>query len=148
MPVNDYRKNHKRKNEFNNPGRSPRFDVMGGKNFKWFLPGHEWLHKGTQIWKYFKPMEKCSDGSAVARWGRSVAGLWLDKQHKQGLIYPTNISPLWTGCFGQNNTNYFVFRVLKYLNETEIIENEDGVPTTMMESEEQWDQPNACPPLQ
>jgi len=41
-----------------------------------------------------------------------------------------------------------VFRVLKYLNETEIIENEDGVPTTMMESEEQWDQPNACPPLQ
>lgn len=28
------------------------------------------------------------------------------------------------------------------------MENEDGVPTTLVESEEQWDQPNAWPPLQ
>jgi len=38
--------------------------------------------------------------------------------------------------------------VLNYLNKEEILKTNEGLPTTLRKSEEQWDYLNAWPPLQ
>lgn len=66
------------------------------------------------------------DAVTAVLWHEEI-GSWLDydmiNNIKRDYFYPTNISPLWTGCFDRNNTEYFVSRVLKYLNKTEIRDN-------------------------
>ncbi|CAI6353272.1 unnamed protein product [Macrosiphum euphorbiae] len=43
-------------------------------------------------------------------WNEEV-GAWLDfdllNHKKRNYFYPTNISPLWTGCYDKNQTDYF-----------------------------------------
>ncbi|XP_029340944.1 trehalase-like [Acyrthosiphon pisum] len=84
-------------------------------------------------------------------WDEEV-GAWLDfdiiNNIRRNYFYPTNISPLWTGCYAKNNTDYLVTRVLNYLNKSEILNTAGGIPTTLRETDQQWDQPNAWPPLQ
>ncbi|CAI6359608.1 unnamed protein product [Macrosiphum euphorbiae] len=91
------------------------------------------------------------DAVNAVLWNEEV-GAWLDfdllNQKKRNYFYPTNISPLWTGCYDRNRTDYFVTRILKYLKENEVLTTSGGVPTTLMETDQQWDQPNAWPPLQ
>ncbi|XP_029341666.1 trehalase-like [Acyrthosiphon pisum] len=84
-------------------------------------------------------------------WDEEV-GAWLDfdmiNNIRRNYFYPTNISPLWTGCYSKNNKDYLVTRVIKYMNRTEILKTPGGIPTTLRESDQQWDQPNAWSPLQ
>ncbi|CAI6352751.1 unnamed protein product [Macrosiphum euphorbiae] len=91
------------------------------------------------------------DAVNAVLWNEEV-GAWLDfdllNQKNRNYFYPTNISPLWTGCYDKNRTDYFVTRILKYLKENEVLTTPGGVPTTLMETKQQWDQPNAWPPLQ
>ncbi|CAI6353958.1 unnamed protein product [Macrosiphum euphorbiae] len=91
------------------------------------------------------------DAVNAVLWNEEV-GAWLDfdllNQKKRNYFYPTNISPLWTGCYDRNRTDYFVTRILKYLKENEVLTTSGGVPTTLMETDQQWDQSNAWPPLQ
>jgi len=77
-------------------------------------------------------------------------GAWLDydiiNEIKRNYFYPTNIAPLWTGCYKYNETQ--VRKVMKYLEKAQIMHNLGGIPTTSEHSGEQWDYPNAWPPLQ
>lgn len=79
-------------------------------------------------------------------------GVWLDydilNHIKRDYFYPTNISPLWTMCYNRENTSHYVSKVMKYLEKTQIMVNLGGIPTTLEHSGEQWDYPNAWPPLQ
>jgi len=92
-----------------------------------------------------------NDAVTAVLWDSEV-GTWLDfdmiNNIKRKYFYPTNISPLWTGCYPKNQTEYYVTKVLGYLNKTEVLKTPGGIPTTLRESKEQWDQPNAWPPLQ
>ncbi|XP_014241434.1 trehalase [Cimex lectularius] len=76
-------------------------------------------------------------------------GAWLDYDIKNGLkrdfFYPTNVAPLWTNCYEPEKKDYYVSRVVKYLKK---IDYPGGIPTTLKHSGEQWDYPNAWPPLQ
>lgn len=78
-------------------------------------------------------------------------GSWLDydlsNQVKRDYFYPTNIAPLWTGCYEQTKKDYIVKRILKYLQNKNIL-YPGGIPTTQYHTGEQWDYPNAWPPLQ
>lgn len=48
-----------------------------------------------------------------------------------------------------NNLNMVISpQVMKYLEKTQIMVNLGGIPTTLEHSGEQWDYPNAWPPLQ
>jgi len=91
------------------------------------------------------------DAVMAVLWHEDV-GAWLDydliNKIRRNYFYPTNISPLWTGCFYHNITDDIVSRVLKYMDKPEILNNSAGIPTTLVYSNEQWDQPNAWPPLQ
>lgn len=91
------------------------------------------------------------DAVTAVLWDEEV-GSWLDfdmiNNIKRNYFYPTNISPLWTGCYEKNKTDYFVSNVLNYLQKENILKTNGSIPTTMRVSKEQWDYPNAWPPLQ
>lgn len=84
-------------------------------------------------------------------WHEEV-GAWLDydlmNEVKRDYFYPTNIAPLWSGCFHKDKIEYYVSKVLKYLERTQVMNNLGGIPTTLEHSGEQWDFPNAWAPLQ
>ncbi|XP_008202561.1 trehalase isoform X3 [Nasonia vitripennis] len=79
-------------------------------------------------------------------------GAWLDydilNDLKRDYFYPTNILPLWTGCYEAARREEHVSKALKYLEKSQIMMNLGGIPTTLEHSGEQWDYPNAWPPLQ
>ncbi|XP_014607616.1 PREDICTED: trehalase isoform X2 [Polistes canadensis] len=79
-------------------------------------------------------------------------GAWLDydimNEIKRDYFYPTNILPLWTYCYDFTKREEYVSKVLKYLEKNQIMLNKGGIPTTLEHSGEQWDYPNAWPPLQ
>lgn len=84
-------------------------------------------------------------------WHEEV-GVWLDYdimyEIKRDYFYPTNIAPLWTNCYDREKREYFVSKVMKYLEKSQIMNHLGGIPTTLEHSGEQWDFPNAWPPLQ
>lgn len=67
---------------------------------------------------------------------------------KRDYFYPTNIAPLWTGCYNKIDKDKTVRLVLKYLQNKKIMLHPGGIPTTLEHTGEQWDYPNAWPPLQ
>ncbi|KAK6617639.1 hypothetical protein RUM44_005227 [Polyplax serrata] len=80
-------------------------------------------------------------------------GVWLDydilNEKERDYFYPTNFAPLWTGCYNRSNSNYIVKKVLKYIQDKKIMLTFlGGVPATLEHTNEQWDYPNAWPPLQ
>jgi alpha,alpha-trehalase len=79
-------------------------------------------------------------------------GAWLDydilNDLKRDYFYPTNILPLWTGCYEPTRREEHVSKALKYLEKNQIMMNLGGIPATLEHSGEQWDYPNAWPPLQ
>lgn len=105
---------------------------MPQKSEKYRIIAEEWLEAVTAI-----------------LWHDEV-GAWLDydtiNEIKRDYFYPTNIAPLWTGCYKDKETQ--VGKVMKYLEKTKIMRNLGGIPTTLEHSGEQWDYPNAWPPLQ
>nr|ARD05075.1 trehalase 2 [Antheraea pernyi] len=84
-------------------------------------------------------------------WHEDV-GVWLDynleSNRRRDYFYPSNLSPLWTGCFDKGRKEYYVNRVINYLDKVKVDNYEGGIPTTFEHSGEQWDYPNAWPPLQ
>lgn len=96
----------------------------------------------------------------AAEWKRAITavlwhdevGAWLDydilNDIKRDYFYPTNILPLWTDCYDIAKREEYVSKVLKYLEKNKIMLNLGGIPTTLEHSGEQWDYPNAWPPLQ
>lgn len=84
-------------------------------------------------------------------WHEDV-GAWLDYSLESGrrrdYFYPSNIAPLWTGSYDQSRKEYYVNRIINYLDKVKVDIFEGGIPTTFEHSGEQWDYPNAWPPLQ
>jgi alpha,alpha-trehalase len=79
-------------------------------------------------------------------------GVWLDydilNEKKRDYFFPSNIAPLWTGCYDKANQEEIVTLVMKYLQKMQITVNIGGIPASQVHTNEQWDYPNAWPPLQ
>jgi len=101
--------------------------------------------------KYKKLASDWLEAVTQVLWHEEI-GVWLDydtlNHIKRDYFYPTNISPLWTMCYDRENTTHYVSKVMKYLEKSQIMVNLGGIPTTLEHSGEQWDYPNAWPPLQ
>ncbi|KAJ8952021.1 hypothetical protein NQ318_023462 [Aromia moschata] len=94
-----------------------------------------------------------------AQWLRAVTnilwhedvGAWLDYDYvnkiRRNYFFPTNISPLWTGCYDSISKVKIVNSVLRYLKSRNFLHT-GGVPTSFLRTGEQWDFPNAWSPLQ
>ncbi|XP_055592270.1 trehalase isoform X2 [Uranotaenia lowii] len=105
-------------------------------------------------------LEKASDFAAKANdikkavdavlWN-SEHGIWLDydlinKKHRPYFV-PTNLSPLWTGCYDKGDKT-LAKKVLAYIEKEGLDKYPGGVPNTMFNTGEQWDFPNVWPPMQ
>ncbi|XP_030756589.1 trehalase-like isoform X2 [Sitophilus oryzae] len=90
------------------------------------------------------------EATTAVLWHEEI-GAWLDydlyNAVKRDYFYPTNISPLWTGCYNASDKEKIVRSVLKYLQNKNIM-YPGGVPSSVEHTGEQWDYPNAWPPLQ
>ncbi|XP_040832998.1 trehalase isoform X1 [Ochotona curzoniae] len=76
-------------------------------------------------------------------------GSWFDydleNQRKNHEFYPSNLTPLWAGCFSDPGV---ADRALKYLEDSQILSYRHGIPTSLRNTGQQWDFPNAWAPLQ
>ncbi|XP_070547492.1 trehalase-like isoform X2 [Ptychodera flava] len=78
-------------------------------------------------------------------------GAWFDydltaRSRKTDKFYLSSVAPLWAGCYDGDAEKEQ--KVLDYLQDEEVLNYYCGVPTSKTESGEQWDYPNAWPPLQ
>lgn len=84
-------------------------------------------------------------------WNEEI-GTWLDydmiNEKPRNYFVPTNLSPLWVGCFNTNDKPHIAAKTLEYVKNTGIDLFPGGVPNTLMQSGEQWDYPNVWPPMQ
>ncbi|EHH62566.1 hypothetical protein EGM_20924 [Macaca fascicularis] len=76
-------------------------------------------------------------------------GAWFDydleNKKKNQEFYPSNLTPLWAGCFSDPGV---ADKALKYLEDSRILTYQYGIPTSLQKTGQQWDSPNAWAPLQ
>lgn len=79
-------------------------------------------------------------------------GIWYDYDRvmlrQRNLFFPSNFAPLWADCYDLNSKDEYGEKAAKYFNDKEVNQYLGGVPTSFEDSGEQWDLPNAWPPLQ
>lgn len=83
-------------------------------------------------------------------WNEEV-GVWLDydivnKIHRN-YFYPTNLSPLWMRVVTQEDIEKHTPRIIEYLRNSGALNYNGGIPVSLLNSGEQWDFPNAWPPI-
>lgn len=80
------------------------------------------------------------------------AGIWFDYDYQlsqpRRYFYPSNIAPLWCGCFDKHKGETLGKRAFKYLSQTGALDTPGGIAASLLETGEQWDFPNAWAPSQ
>lgn len=83
-------------------------------------------------------------------WNEDV-GVWLDydvsNQKHRNYFYPSNLAPLWMNVVNREDIEKRAPRVIQYLDNTGVLNYRGGVPASLLSTGEQWDLPNAWPPL-
>ncbi|TKS80711.1 Trehalase [Collichthys lucidus] len=76
-------------------------------------------------------------------------GAWFDynlvTHSKHFEFYPSNLAPVWAQCYSRPEMGE---KAVQYLKGSGALHYPNGVPTSLRESGQQWDYPNAWPPLQ
>uniref|UniRef100_A0A8C2BEU9 Trehalase n=1 Tax=Cyprinus carpio TaxID=7962 RepID=A0A8C2BEU9_CYPCA len=76
-------------------------------------------------------------------------GAWFDfslvNETRHTSFYPSNLAPLWAQCYSNPE---MANQAVQYLTGSGGLDYPNGVPTSLRESGQQWDMPNAWPPLQ
>ena len=80
------------------------------------------------------------------------AGMWFDYDMKnnrpRNTFYPSNLAPLYTKSYNRHLRVLYAMSAVKYLQSQNIDSFFGGTPTSLNYTGEQWDYPNAWPPLQ
>uniref|UniRef100_A0A8C6KTT0 Trehalase n=1 Tax=Nothobranchius furzeri TaxID=105023 RepID=A0A8C6KTT0_NOTFU len=75
-------------------------------------------------------------------------GAWFDyslvTHSKHFEFYPSNLAPVWAQCYSHPE---MAEKAVRYLEGSGTLEFPNGVPPSLRESGQQWDYPNAWPPL-
>ncbi|KAM9801217.1 trehalase [Neosynchiropus ocellatus] len=76
-------------------------------------------------------------------------GAWFDYNVETAAnnfgFYPSNLLPVWASCYSRPDMAH---KAVRYLKGSGALEHSLRVPTSLRESGQQWDFPNAWPPLQ
>lgn len=111
---------------------------------------YEMLNNRNKAQFYRNIAKKWRKAVTDVLWHEDI-GAWLDYDISNSMVrdyfYPSNIAPLWTGCYDEKEKKKIARLVLKYLNNEEVLLL-GGIPTSVEHSGEQWDYPNSWPPLQ
>nr|XP_020840328.1 trehalase isoform X2 [Phascolarctos cinereus] len=109
---------------------------------------HTKLGNMTMAQYYLEAQAQRKAAMKALLWNETL-GSWFDfhiETRKQNhAFYPSNLSPLWAGCFSDLDT---VRKNIKYLEDNKIFTYRHGIPTSLQISGQQWDFPNAWAPLQ
>ena len=78
--------------------------------------------------------------------------MWFDydlqNKKPRKYFYPSNLFPLWAESYDLNDREIVAESAVKYLEKTGAMKCKGGIPTSFENSGQQWDYPNAWPPLQ
>uniref|UniRef100_A0A8C5RII8 Trehalase n=1 Tax=Laticauda laticaudata TaxID=8630 RepID=A0A8C5RII8_LATLA len=98
--------------------------------------GEKWDKEASQFW-------------AARREQVAALTVWLDyhflHQRHNPAFYPCNLSPLWAECDVDLPR---AEKMLRYLEESSALSYANGLPTSLTQTGEQWDFPDAWAPLQ
>ncbi|XP_051579738.1 trehalase-like isoform X2 [Myxocyprinus asiaticus] len=76
-------------------------------------------------------------------------GAWFDfslvTKTRHLAFYPSNLAPIWAHCYSRPG---MADQAVQYLRDSGGLDYPNGIPTSLSESGQQWDMPNAWPPLQ
>ncbi|GBP39852.1 Trehalase [Eumeta japonica] len=79
-------------------------------------------------------------------------GVWYDYDAQARVprryFYPSCVAPLWAGAVERYAAPVYAARLVRYLLRSGALDFPGGVPASVLHSGEQWDYPNAWPPLQ
>lgn len=79
-------------------------------------------------------------------------GVWYDYDAQAMLprkhFYPSCATPLWSGAVETSEAPVYAGKLVKYLLASGGLDFPGGIPSSVLYSGEQWDYPNAWPPLQ
>lgn len=110
------------------------------------------LNNSEAAEKYTVKAKEIETAINAVLWDNS-SGVWYDYDLKEGTLrrafYPSNIFPLWAGVpIPGNNQTSAAIRIIEYLLNAGALIWDGGIPTSLVNTTQQWDFPNAWPPLQ
>lgn len=102
--------------------------------------------------KFKRRAKALYDAVQAVLWNEE-AGTWFDydllNRKPRKYFVPTNLAPLWTGCFNKNDRALIATRTLNYIRKIGLDDYPGGVPNTLLHNTgQQWDYPNVWPPMQ
>ncbi|XP_046572734.1 trehalase-like isoform X2 [Haliotis rubra] len=102
---------------------------------------------------YSERYERRKDAIKEVLWNQKK-GVWQDyyipDQSLRDYFFPSNVFPMYAGCYGNTDAEREMMeeKVVSYLQAQNVLQYEGGVPTSLSNTGQQWDLPNAWPPLQ
>ncbi|XP_067002747.2 trehalase [Anabrus simplex] len=112
---------------------------------------HKMLGDFNKAAKYTKIASDWKEAVTAVLWNEDE-GSWFDydtlNNKQREYFYPSNVAPLWTKCYDESRAAIIGRKVVNYLDRSNIRSYLGGIPTSVNRSGEQWDLPNAWPPLQ
>ncbi|XP_020280302.1 trehalase-like [Pseudomyrmex gracilis] len=112
---------------------------------------HAILGNKEKVRRYIKIAQEYQAAIDNVLWN-DKEGIWLDydtkNEQSRNSFYPSNLSPLYTGSYNNNKRSYYAQAAIRYIHVNKIDLFYGGTPTSVNYTGEQWDYPNAWPPLQ
>ncbi|XP_062329245.1 trehalase [Osmerus eperlanus] len=109
---------------------------------------HQILGDSSAAAQYNLAAERRVEAVEAVLWDEEK-GAWFDYNLKTNSthtgFYASNLAPIWAQCYKQPAMGD---KALQYLKESGASLFANGVPTSLQDSGQQWDYPNAWPPLQ
>nr|XP_002131782.1 trehalase isoform X1 [Ciona intestinalis] len=109
------------------------------------------IGNNTQATTFYEIYEKRAQTIESIMWNQDDNSYYdyVATENSQNKVYfASNMNPLWTKCFPSTvNVTEREERMFQYLKTNGVLEYPGGIPTSLRPSGEQWDFPNAWPPL-
>ncbi|EZA62647.1 hypothetical protein DMN91_007675 [Ooceraea biroi] len=121
------------------------------RNAKLLAYFHSILYNPLKVLRYTRIAQNYQAAINDVLWNENE-GVWLDydtrnKRHRD-TFYVSNLTPLYTMSYNRSRRETYAQKAISYLKKNKIDAFYGGTPTSMNYTGEQWDFPNAWPPLQ
>ncbi|KYQ48224.1 Trehalase [Trachymyrmex zeteki] len=121
------------------------------RNAKMLARFHSILGNVRKDWYYAQIASDYQAAIDNVLWNE-VEGVWLDydmrNKQSRNIFYPSNLSPLYTMSYDWSKRHKYALQSVSYIKRNKIDFYIGGTPSSMNYTGEQWDFPNAWPPLQ
>ncbi|XP_067910253.1 trehalase isoform X2 [Heterodontus francisci] len=121
------------------------------KNERILASFHKKLGNSVKAKYYEDALNRRIDAVRDVFWDKTQR-IWFDynliSNRSNTAFYASNLAPIWAECFAEQEQGEMVDMMIRYLEDQQLLWYRNGIPTSLVASGEQWDYPNAWPPLQ